>query len=130
MILNTVKKFLDTEKKFLSLYHPKLTHQRLKFILKKDPHSINFNEKTCAHFCMKSPLQMPTYDHFSIKYQIMYFYFIKHTTMFFLQNGRKDSSPIPLLHWYTSYLESSSGLFHWLFAFFTVNTTDCQFWLS
>ena len=60
-----------------------------------------------------------------------YLWFIKHTTMLFLQNGRRDSkSPILLLHSYSRYLESSSDLLHWLFSFFTVNTTDCHFWLS
>ena len=36
---------------------------------------------------------------FQYKYQIMYFWFIKHRTMFFLQNERGDNkSPILLLH--------------------------------
>ena len=35
--------------------------------------------------------------------------------------------PILLLHSYTRYEESSSGLFHWPFTFFTVNTTSCHF---
>ena len=49
----------------------------------------------------------------------------------FLQNGRRgNKSPILLLQSYTIYEESMQGLFYWLFAFFTVNTTDCYFWLS
>ena len=41
-----------------------------------------------------------------------YVWIIKHVTMFFLQNGRDNKSPILLLHSYTRYLESCSGLFH------------------
>ena len=49
--------------------------------------------------------------------------------MLFLQNGKRSNKlPVLLLHSYTRYMASSSGLFHWLFTFFTFNTKDCHFW--
>ena len=61
----------------------------------------------------------------------LYLWLIKHRFMFFLQNGRRDSkATILLLFSYAKYLESSSSIFRWLLAFFTVITTDSHFWLS
>ena len=39
----------------------------------------------------------------------------------------ENISPIISLHSYTRYLESSPALFHWLLAFFTMNTDICGF---
>ena len=47
----------------------------------------------------------------------------------FCKMEEENKSPILLWHSYTRYLESSWGIFYWLLTFFTVNTTDCHFWL-
>ena len=50
---------------------------------------------------------------------------LSNTQLCFFANGRKDNmSPISSC---TQMQKSRSGLFHWLFSFFTVNTRECHF---
>ena len=62
---------------------------------------------------------------FGPKFRLPIFFFF-----FFFKNlalEGENISPIISLHSYTRYLESSPALFHWLFAFFTMNTDICGF---
>ena len=128
----TLKKFI------LSLYHSKLIYQHLEFILKKKITLYNFQLKDI--YILPRKVTINAYLR-SFQYKILNNvpYLNKNLHALGLSNTQLCSSckmkeeTISYLFCYCTHIhfsESTSGLFHRLFNFFKVNTTDCYIWLS